>query len=87
MRDLITSSLAPRLPPQTHTDQLREARRVEQRASVELQFAALQRVDGVISQDEMDGFACRYHAAVLERRVLEARQIDQMPDLRYQAAR
>lgn len=87
MRDLITSILAPRMPQQTHSDQLREARRAEQRASVELQFAALQRVDGVISQDELDGFACRYHAAVLERRLLEAQRLDRMPDLRYAEAR
>lgn len=85
MLDLFIPTPRPRAL--SHTEQIREARRLEQRAAVELQFAALQRVDGVISQDELDGFACRYHAAVLERRVLEARQIDQMPDLRYQAAR
>jgi hypothetical protein len=87
MLDLLTATIAPRPSKQTHADLIREARRAEQRASVELQFAALQRVDGVISQDELDGFACRYHAAVLERRLLEAQRLDRMPDLRYSEAR
>jgi hypothetical protein len=49
---------------------LADARDEEVRRGRELLQAAQQRYDGAITQDEMDGYVCRYGHAVLTRRVL-----------------
>ena len=41
---------------------------IERRSLIELQRAAIERANGEITQDEMDGYAIRYAAAVRERR-------------------
>lgn len=51
---------------------LTELQNEERRALVELQRAAIERAFAEITQDEWDGYAIRYAAAVRERR--EAQQ-------------
>lgn len=51
---------------------LTELQNAERRALVELQRAAIERAFAEITQDEWDGYAIRYAAAVRERR--EAQQ-------------
>lgn len=51
---------------------LNELQNEERRALVELQRAAIERAFAEITQDEWDGYAIRYAAAVRERR--EAQQ-------------
>lgn len=67
------------------TDAIREARLAEQRAASALQVGALMRADHQVTEDEWDALACRYAAAVLERRRLEQERIDLLPDVRVNA--
>lgn len=41
---------------------------IERRNLIELQRAAIERANGEITQDELDGYAIRYAASVRERR-------------------
>lgn len=53
-----------------------ELQNAERRALNELQRAAIERAFAEISQDEWDGYAIRYAAAVRERREAQMSQLD-----------
>ncbi len=50
---------------------------IERRSLIELQRAAIERANGEITQDEMDGYVVRYAAAVRERREQHMEQLAQ----------
>lgn len=49
---------------------------IEQLRLRELQRAAIERAFGEVTQDELDGYAIRYAAAVRERREQQMSQLD-----------
>lgn len=51
-------------------DALAAARDEEVRRARQLLTAAQERYDGALTQDELDGFVCRYGTAVTARRML-----------------
>lgn len=53
-------------------DALAAARDEEVRRARQLLTAAQERYDGALTQDELDGFVCRYGTAVTARRMLLA---------------
>lgn len=55
---------------------LTELQNEERRALVELQRAAIERAFAEITQDEWDGYAIRYAAAVRERREAQQSVLD-----------
>ena len=52
-------------------ERIEDAKRIVELHSRQMQAAALSRDEGDISQDEWDGFAARYAAAVRELRALQ----------------